>query len=274
MATSYINTGVIGQYLGGTSLGSGGLTTGQQYQEFVAEVTRNRRSLSGPSQQEREAVRQRQQQRSQQSILDTQLVSKDPTTGEETVVREGVSVDTADVKVPTVPAKTPEEAAKVAAAPPPAPTITKQPLVAKPPPAPSEKAIAPERQYGQGDIDFVQAFERFYSEVQSKNASAVRSGRQALQSQYQAVLEAAQKSGRQDYISIAQQAGYGIANARDISAKNVGQAKAATATARTAIRGLVDLDTILKQNPLQQPVAAPTAPAVKVSTGRRGRVIF
>lgn len=263
MATSYINTGVIGQYLGGALSSS---PVGGQFQTYAEGVRRKKRTLSGPTQEEREAIRQRREERSQQSILDTQLLQV--TDGKEVVEREGVMVDTADVKVPDVPSRTPEEAAKVAAAPAPAPTITKAPTVAKPPPAPTQKAIAPEKQYGKADVGFVQAFERYYGELQSKGASDVRSGRAALQSLYGDVLKAAQASGRQEYVSIAQQAGYGVANASHISARNVGQAKAASLSARTAIRGLVDLDAILRENPLQAAPTAVSAP-VQVTPPRR-----
>lgn len=265
MATSYINTGVIGQYLGGSL--STAASVGSQFQGYAEGVKRKKRSVSGPSQQEREAVRQRREERRQQSILDTQLATTDPTTGETVVERRGVEVDTADVKVPEVPARTPQEVAQVAATPPPAPTITKAPLIAKPPPAPSQKVIAPQKQYSESDAAFARAFDIYYQSVQGKNESNVRKGAGTLQQQYQSVLSAAQATGNKQYLQIAQAAGAGVAGQKQISSRNVGQAKAATSGARTAIRGMIDLDAILA-TPAPASVVAPVAAPALTTTSR------
>ena len=178
------------------------------------------------------------------------------------------------MRVPDVPARTQQEAAQVAAAPPPAPTITKAPVTVRTPaPAPRQQVIAPERQFGATDVAFAQAFDAYYQSVQGKNVSDVRAGRGALQSQYQAAVEAARTSGRQEYIDIVTRAGAGVAGQKHISTQNIGQAKAATQSARTAIRGLVDLDTILKQNPLAAPGATTAAQTAVSVRNARGRVL-
>jgi len=271
MATSYINTGVIGQYLGGSL--STAASVGSQFQGYAEGVKRKKRTVSGPTQEEREAVRQRREERRQQSILDTQLATTDPTTGETVVERRGVEVDTADVKVPEVPARTPQEVAQVAATPPPAPTITKAPLIAKPPPAPSQKVIAPQKQYSESDAAFARTFDIYYQSVQSKNESNVRKGAGALQQQYQSVLAAAQATGNKQYLQIAQAAGAGVAGQKQISSRNVGQAKAATAGARSAIRGMIDLDAILATpaTPAPASVVAPAAAPTLTTTSRNRR---
>jgi hypothetical protein len=257
MATSYINTGVLGQVVGG-SLGTTGLTRGQEFQQFAAEVQRKKRKLSGPSREEREAARQRREERRTQAVADV-----------------GAVVDTADVKVPSIkvdetapPAvQQAQEAANQA------PVGITQTALATPPPAPPATTIAPERSYGESDVAFARAFDAYYQNITTKNASDVRAGAGTLQSQYQAAVQAAQASGRQEYIDIIGRAGAGVAGSKHISAQNVGQAKAAVAGARTSIRGLVDLDEILRSQPAAAAPAAPQAPSPVSVRNARGRLV-
>lgn len=261
MATSYLNTGVLGQVAGGT-LSIGGLKS--EFEQLKANVKRKKRTISGVSEAEREAQRKRREARMQDAERETTVKDE---TGK--VVKEGVRLDTADIAPPAIPvtpdapkdaapevkaavkAKQAEQtAANVEAK---QQTIVKAPTVAAPPPAPAPKKLAPEKQFTDADRAFASAYSAFSTEINSKNSSSVRSGAGALQASLTNVLTTAKATGRADVIK-AVGGITGVLGNKDISSRNVGQAKASTLAASASIRGSLDIDTLMRQAPAAAPV--------------------
>lgn len=239
---SFLNTGVLGQQVG-SSLQVGSLrgeftsfrdevlankkrrrtTTraevGQEEQYLSAADKARKAEVSATkatvAAQEKEALRIKREK---------QLAESEKTTG----VKGGV--DTSDIR-PTGPG-----ADKLKG-------ITK---VAKDATPVSQEKLSPETSnISDADRAFVQALSGWNQHIQGKRDNDINRGRGQTQGYLQNVVDAAKATGREDIIS-AVGGIEGILGQNNISARNVGQAKATTTKALGAIRGTLDIERILK----------------------------
>lgn len=260
MPTSYINTGVLGQVVGG-SLGTSGLTTGQQYQQLASDIKRKKRTLSAPSKAELDAARQRREERRAQSLIDMQLTTP---------------VDTADVKVPSIKVDataSPEVQAQQQAANLAPVGITQTPAAA-PPPAPPAAVIHPGRDLTPEAQAFGQAYYNLSQRVSSKvGTGRVKGASSSITSQYSELAKLAQATGNEAYIKAVQGIG-GINYAQSsISAQNIARAAGNLQSGLTSLRDTIDFEYLMKQSLAPTPTSAvsvktPLSKVVKI--GRRG----
>lgn len=217
MPQNYLNTGVLGQVVGGTLSTS---SLGATFRDYRDQVSMNRRSVSGVSANERQSVAKRNAARVQDALATT-----------------GVAVNTSDVKVPTdgTPNTAPDKG------------ITKAPGV-KSPQSTSAQNIAPEKQYTEADRAFAQALGEWDTRIRSKLGSGrVKGASSSITNQFLALEDLAKATGNQDWIR-AVGAIEGVRNYQNsISGGNIGKAVAGTTRALTSIRNTLDIDSILSQ---------------------------
>lgn len=266
MASSYLNTGVLGQVTGG-SLSISGLKS--TFDSFKTNVLGNKLSISGVSAAEREAQRKRREKRLQQSVVDTA-----------TETRPGISVDTADITPPSIPVdetappavQQKQQALNITAA---TNSVVKSPVVQAAPVSPAESVLAPEKQFTDADRAFATAYDSFTRSINSKNDSDVNRGASSLQSKLTNVLTMAEATGRSEVLTAVQSIS-GILGQNHISAKNVGQAKASTLKASSDIRSVLDIDTLMRESLMTgttSTTSTTTAPTL-TKTASRFRSLF
>jgi len=245
MATSYINTGVLGQVVGG-SLGTQGLegnTAGAQFQSYSSQVQRKKRRLSGLTAEERNAVAQRRTDRLAQSQVDL-VTASNPAP---------LPVDTADIKVPTastyaVDTKTQQP---VQVTPPVRDTgiVTAPKAVTAPPPAPvASPVLNPTRQYSEADAAYARALVGLQGTVGSKiGTGRVKGASSSITDAYSNLAQLAAATGNQQYVKdVAAIQGIGYRQ-KAISAQNIGSAYAGLGKAVMSARNNIDLEYLMAQ---------------------------
>lgn len=224
---SFLNTGILGQVTGG-SLGLGSLS--KSFGSFRDRVKSQRKRRPGVTTAEREAVEARRQRRLKASEVDTGIAG---------------GIDTSDVS--------PTDATKGI-------TTAISPVTT----GPSTDDLSPETKFTEAEGSFVKALSDWERHIMGKNTSGINKGRSQTQGYLQNVVDLAKATGREDLIGAVGSI-EGILGQRDISTRNVGQAKASTSKALGAVRETLDIERIMKE--LNEGVTAP-----KVTTGTRRRI--
>ena len=221
MAT-FLNVGVLGQQVGGT-LGTGALRG--EFTSFRDRVLAGKRA---PGARKRRRTQLGKEAEAVRGTRAEAIAQSKETTG----IEEGVL--TSDIKPTNLVGDTAEQQAITASL-----GITKQTQTA------TKTEVAPESKFTSAEGAFVTQLQNWAAHIGSKPSNDINRGRRDTQGNLQRLVEAAGATGNQNLVE-AVGGIQGILNQSNISARNVGQAKATTLAAQAAVRKQLDIERIQK----------------------------